>query len=277
MDLLAVQLAQTASAPEAWASLFQKPEAKAWSDVVVAIKVNCLYDGLMAHVAIIGKVCNELIALGVLPSNISIFDSVHPTPAYYGSYVGNGLAAGVTLPTVSRDGIEIPVGTETLLCTSVIARKDGDGKIVYVPDLVINIPVNKGHLKAFGGFTMAMKNHVGTMYCSGIAICPPFARLIAMNKSEALLGGTPARQQLIIVDSLWAAKDGPSSPITGSPACISMGIFAPITDYLVAKKVREQRMNVTSHDATLLSRMVTEFGYAEAELADYWTEVVAPA
>ena len=41
IDNMAMNLAQKGSAKEAWATIFQKPDSKEWSEVKVAIKVNC--------------------------------------------------------------------------------------------------------------------------------------------------------------------------------------------------------------------------------------------
>ena len=85
--------------------------------------------------------------------------------------------------------------------------------------------------------------------------------LIGINQSEPILGGDPPRQQLCIVDSIWAAAGGPVSSITDAPLCLVMGTFGPIVDYLTAKKLREgnqedYQMGITNTDDAVVNEML---------------------
>jgi DNA gyrase inhibitor GyrI len=75
MDGMAVTLSGKDNPDEAWSAIFRRPEEKQWNEVKSAIKVNCIYIGIMPRIVIVGKVCTELIKLGVQPSNITIYDA----------------------------------------------------------------------------------------------------------------------------------------------------------------------------------------------------------
>jgi len=174
--------------------------------------------------------------------------------------------------SVTHDGTEVPVPTGVLQCTSLLARQGSGGTIEYIPDIIVNCSVNKGHSQTDkGGFTLSMKNHVGTMHYR----CPSLEEMIGINSSEAILGPAagPPRQQLCIVDSLWAAQTGPTSPISHAPGRLSMGVFGPVVDIMVARKIREEVMNITNHDQEAIRSILAAFGYEESELADHWIEV----
>jgi len=88
-----------------------------------------------------------------------------------------------------------------------------------------------------------MKNHCGSFL---IPVAKHFTRdgfkfIIAINKSDAILGGTPPRQQLCIVDSLWGMKKAGGRSHARLNA-LSMGTFGPAVDWAVAKRIREPLM-----------------------------------
>jgi len=270
LDAMAINLTGAATAANAWKMIFQKPASKEWSSVTAAVKVNTLYDLLMPHAPVVSAVCQALISVGVLPANITIYDSgntISRVENHYGPLVGTIIPSGVVVSSAKADGPLVPTILKPLQCTSVLAKKNSNGTIAYCKDIIVNCSVNKGHsIQDVGGFTLAMKNHIGSMKFQ----CPTMDELVAINKSEAITGyrnGIPWRQQLCIVDSLWAANAGPSSPISKIPRTLVMGTFAPVVDYLTAKKVREGVMLVTNHNQQALSRMLSDFGYDAAELS----------
>ncbi len=57
-----------------------------------------------------------------------------------------------------------------------------------------------------------------------------------MNKSNAILGGSPVRRQLCIVDSIWGMKKGSLGEPDTQLCSLIMGTFGPAVDYLTAKK-----------------------------------------
>ena len=109
MDLMAISLAQAGSAAQAWSTIFQKPAEKNWSDVKAALKVNCLEPKNVPRLSVVGKICTELISLGVPAGNVTIYDAcslcrkLYADSAGYASAgeqrnlgaVGNPDAAGV--------------------------------------------------------------------------------------------------------------------------------------------------------------------------------------
>ena len=264
MDGMAIALSGKNSAQEAWATIFRKPSSKQWSEVKAAIKVNCIYTGIMPRIAIVGKVCKVLVQLGMNPANITIYDSCDGAS-------GNGkytpYTNGIDLPSevvVSQERKNnnstspIPVGSSTLNCTNIVLNSD----------ILINCAVNKGHSQEDkGGFTLSMKNHTGTLKFS----CPNLQEMIDENKSDAILGGDPVRQQLCIVDSLWAAVRGPFDAPSHLPGRIAMGTFGPAVDISVARKIREEVMNARNHNNTAIQSILTSFSLTENELQ--WVDV----
>lgn len=240
LDAMAMELAGKPDPASAWATIFRKPSAKGWKDVRCALKVNCINTRNMPRVAVVGKVCKELIALGVPPSSIVIFDG--KSNAYgadkYTPYIGTSLPTGVVVSrrNDSLGGMKQPLSLpgypatpDNCKCTADLV----DGKI----DILVNLAVNKHHAGEYGHVTMCMKNHFGTFNPS------PHGHgdngyLIAINKSDEIVGGDPVRQQLCIIDSIWASHlGGPTSGLRGvqtGPARLIMGTFAPAVDYLTA-------------------------------------------
>ena len=152
----------------------------------------------------------------------------------------------------------IPGGTSAA-CTAQIAN----GTI----DILINIANNKGHT-LMGRATLSMKNHFGTF-----APNHDNNYVFNINKSDAILGGTPVRQQLCFIDSLIANKASNTGTPEVAPCYLIMGVFGPAVDYLTVKKVREAVMGCT-HDAATIDSYLTTFGYATTD--PVWV-VVPPA
>jgi hypothetical protein len=110
-----------------------------------------------------------------------------------------------------------------------------------------------------------MKNHTGTMKFS----CPSATEMVNQNKSATILGGAIPRQQLCIVDSIWAEKSGPVAAITHLPCRLVMGIMGPAVDIMTARNIREKLMGAT-HNEKAISTLVSGFGYEEDEFE--WNE-----
>jgi hypothetical protein len=265
MDAMAMQLANQTTADAAWKAIFTS--GKAWNATKVAIKVNSLETKNMAHVAIVQKFCTILAGYGVLPANIIIYDgqSAYTGTSLYTSYFS--LTDTTKTPAVvsnlngSLGGavkVTIPGGASTN-CTANISN----GTI----DILINIANNKGH-DLMGGATLCMKNHFGTFTPTH-----DINYLFNINKSDAILGGTPVRQQLCFVDSLFTNKSQNTGTPELMPCYLTMGVFAPAVDYLTIKKVREEVLGLTHVEATINSYLTT-FGYATTD--PVWV-VVPPA
>ncbi len=265
LDLMAVKLSQKETADLAWQTIFRKPLSKTWDQVKCAIKVNCICRYNMPRIAIINKICQVLIAQGVSPSNIVIYDGGHNAKGNdkYTPYVGTGLPVGVIVSNKSDSlgGTTAVTLTEypdsPTSCTTDILN----GNV----DIIVNCAVNKGHNTNAAGFTLCMKNHFGTFTpcCNleGLSSSHRVPYTIAINKHTAIIGGTPPRQQLCIVDSLYASKDGPESRLDSMPAIIVMGVYAPAVDYLTVYKIRKGVMGVEPDNK--VPELFSQFGYTE--------------
>ena len=275
MDEIATKLTNINTASEAWKKIFRKPTDKLWNQVKAAIKVNCANISNMPRVAIVSKVCTELIKIGVPPANITIYDSLNNASGTgkYSDSLGNpisGLPSGIVVSTKTLDGPTVPVGSSTMQCSSAIAQPDTD-PIVYSADILVNIGSNAGSDAGGSEPNLCMGNHIGTLKFS----TPTAAELIAMNQSEAIIGqGTtavPCRQQLCIIDSLWATVGPAGDLFKPCPCRIVMGMLPPVVDYLTAKNIREQHMNATPN-ATLITSWLTAFGYTTNDVVSAWQE-----
>jgi hypothetical protein len=133
-------------------------------------------------------------------------------------------------------------------------------------DILVNCAVNRGHDSNLGSLTMCMKNHYGTFTPSGDPHynAASFTYVTGINKTDAIVGGTPVRQQLCIIDSIWAANGGPGGDSDKNVYRLMMGTFAPAMDYLTAKKVREVAPMNATHGANLAQFLPT-FGYTTAQ------------
>jgi hypothetical protein len=142
-------------------------------------------------------------------------------------------------------------------------------QVVTDSDILVNCAINKGHSQVDkGGFTLTMKNHTGTMKYG----CPSLAQMIEQNKSDAIVGGTPPRQQLCIVDCLWSAVAGPFDKHSHLTNRIVMGTFGPLVDIAVAKNIREKVMGAT-HNAAAIGTILASFGYSQSDIQ--WHELSA--
>ena len=88
--------------------------------------------------------------------------------------------------------------------------------------------------------------------------------VFTISKSDAIIGGNPARQQLCVVDSLWANKPENTGKPDYMPCYLVMGTFGPAVDYITIKKIREGVMGAT-HTPSLVSQYMTQFGYTTAD------------
>jgi hypothetical protein len=262
LDAMAMAIASSSAADAAWTRIFRKPTQKEWATVKAAIKVNCIAIN-HPRIAVVNKICLELLRLGIPAENIIIYDGCHNAAQFYSTSIGKGLPSGVQV----SDKYSALGGT---MKTPIPAPKKGeyscakalvDGSI----DLLINIAVNKGHNQGFGGTTLTMKNHAGTFDPKPLHIGGGMDYLIAFNKSDAIRGKDSARQQLCIIDSLWGAQNGPGGPPDKRLDRLVMGTFSPAIDYLTAKKIREPELKAThSH----IERFITEFGYRVDEMPE---------
>jgi hypothetical protein len=271
IDKLACALTETKDAKDAWKGIFVKPPEKSWADTVVAIKTNNI-SRQHTRSAVMAKVCHSLVeVLGVKGENIFIYDGVH------GSKMGRDTPFG-GLPKAVRivdqwGGISTPVAVpgpwEDPSGKSEIVKPLADGTV----DILVNIALCKGHWTNYGGFTMAMKNHMGTFAPGPVHRDGAQDYLLAVNKTPEILGPMDKktgkvlypRQQLCLLDALWASKGGPDGLPTAQPNFLAMGVFAPVFDYLLATRFRGEKMG-WKPNLSATKRFLSEFGYEEKDL-----------
>jgi hypothetical protein len=141
-------------------------------------------------------------------------------------------------------------------------------------DILMNIAMCKGLFdNRYGGFTMTMKNHYGTFDPGPGHSRESLDYLMAINKTPEILGPMDnrtgkilfPRQQLCLIDALWASESGPVGYSTDQPNFLAMGVLSPVVDYQVATKFRKGKMGWWI-DMKTTRRMLEEFGYKETDL-----------
>jgi hypothetical protein len=271
MDKLACALAETKRPEDAWRTVFIKPPRKSWSNAVVAIKTNNIAQQ-HTRSAVMAKICHTLTgSFGIKPENIHIYDGIH------GSAMGRhtpfaGLPQGARIEDTwggVNKPTSVPEPWENGRGKSECVQHLVDGTV----DILINIAMCKGHSGRFGGFTMTMKNHFGTFSPSPGHKSGSQDYLMAINQTPEILGPMDKRtgkvlyprQQLCLIDALWASEGGPRGSPTHQPNFLAMGVFSPIVDYQVATKFRGGRMG-WKPNMKATRRMLTDFGYSEEDL-----------
>jgi len=272
LDRLACALAEEKDEETAWKAVFVAPPRKAWSEVVVAIKTNNIAEQ-HTRSPVMAKVCHVLTdVIGVKGENIHIYDACHGGNLASGTPFA-GLPEGVTIENQwGGSSTEAPVplpwkdGKATSRCVGPLAR----GEV----DVLVNIALCKAHGPEFGGVTLSMKNHFGTFSPGPGHRADGTDYLIAINKSEAVLGRTDSggkvlfpRQQLCLIDALWVSEAGPSGNPSHQPNRLFMGTCGPVLDYQVATKFRRDEMGwAINGDVT--KRFLSEFGFSADELLE---------
>jgi hypothetical protein len=273
IDKLACALAEEKRPKDAWKKLLIKPPRKSWNDTVVAIKTNNI---ARQHTrsAVMAKICRVLVEMGVKASRIYIYDACHGRDMLKKTPF-EGLPEGCNISALWGGFTEkTPVGKPW---------KDGEQSAKCVEplvkgevDLLVNIALCKGHSPSFGRFTMCCKNHLGTFNPRPHAHAEGSTDyLFAINKSPVVLGEadprkkiiTYPRQQLCLIDALWASEDGPGCDSSAQPNRLFMGTFGPVTDYLVAKNFRQGVMEWDIQEP-VVDRFLTEFGFKAGDLPD---------
>jgi hypothetical protein len=273
MDKMACGLSGLKDPQKAWRQIFIKPPGKSWGDVTVAIKTNNI---ALQHTrsAVMAKVCRVLTEiLGVKAENIHIYDAIH----------GSGMSRTTPFSGLP-EGVRIEDAWGGVTTFTAVPKPWRDGKsrskciaplVEGKVDILVNIALCKGHSSRFGGFTMTMKNHFGTFSPRPGHEEGSEDYLIAINKTQEILGPMDSksgrvlfpRQQLCIVDALWASKGGPGGNPTHQPNFLAMGTFSPVVDYLVATEFRGERMG-WKPEPEVVSRFLEEFGYAPSDLSN---------
>lgn len=272
IDRLACTLSEEKDPKQAWKKLLIKPPKKEWNETVVAIKTNNI---ALQHTksGTMSKMCRVLTErMGVKASNIFIYDACHgkdmvkKTPFEglpEGCNVASTWGGFVTPVPVGKPWLD---GEQKVKCVEMLAK----GKV----DILINIAMCKGHSSSFGTTTMCMKNHMGTFNPR------PHAHkdggtdfLFAINRSPLVLGEADEKnkkiafpkQQLCMVEALWASEKGPQHPSSAQPNRLFMGTFGPAVDYLAATEFRNKVMGWSINNK-VVDRFLTDFGFSPKDL-----------
>jgi hypothetical protein len=220
------------------------------------------------------KICQTFTdILGVTPSNIRIYDACHGSSISKNTPFSN-LPEGCRIENKwggSSVYTSIPEPWKKGTSKSKCLKHLVDGSV----DILVNIAMCKGLSQRFGGFTMTMKNHLGTFSPSPAHERGSQDYLIAINRTSEILGEMDKRtgkilfprQQLCLVDALWASKRGPGGNPSHQPNFLAMGVLSPIVDYQVATKFRGEKMGWLSNKK-MTRRMLKDFGYNEGDLPD---------
>ena len=294
LDQMAIQLAQKATAADAWSTIFRS--SKQWASTKVAIKTNAIQGATGNHprVAIIKKLCDVFIdQLGVTAANIILYDANADASATYSTYASLTDATKIRA-TVSKNaqslGGMVPV-TIAASTKSISAPADlVNGVIDILVDIcTLKVHSGPGTSYGFGSCSLCMKGHLVTFINQGTDASPSSTGLHVLeaifniNKHAAILGGNPVRQQLCIVDGLLA-NGGNSATWSVRADRIVMGTFAPIVDYLTATKLLLNSTIMASgpmpalgvtNGNTLLPQFLSSFGYAATD-ALQWVECTPP-
>ena len=269
LDKMACSISQEKEAKDAWGKLLIKPEGKEWKDVTVAIKTNNIMEQHTRN-AVMVKVCNVLVnGFKIQGMNVHIYDACHGGDIDKKSPFEN-LPEGVKIEGnwggfSTETDVPDPYGQKVKCVQSLT----GDAV-----DILINISMCKGHSGEFGGFTMTMKNHFGTFNPQHGHRANAIGFLTGLNKSKAILGEVDdktgkilkPRQQLCIVDALWASDPGPGGPPTHCTNTMFMGTCSPLLDYIVAINFRRDAMKWKVNE-TAAERFLTDFGYTKEDIA----------
>jgi hypothetical protein len=261
LDIMARALSRNETA---WETIFRKPVTKTWTQVKVAIKINSM-GKYNPSVSIVSKVCEVLNKLGIPFESITLYDggraSGEACPLKYGPFRDSGMIPPVNI--ISRgETHEITVdGLGATFCPVV----------VWDADILVNIAVNKGHdrVNQFGGVSMSLKNHVGTI---NFTHPQDIKTLCSYHMHEAILGrpsqDVPPKQQLIILDSLWVGVPRSYLGTIEKPLqTLIMGVFPGAVDYLTTRKIRERvyPMNPININESIVNSYIENFGYTSEE------------
>lgn len=281
MDKMAMHLTGKRDPDEAWRTIFRS--SKPWEESKVIIKLNCVESKMLARFSVVKKIVDVLIDFGVQPKNIVMFDGQGGMWKTYENSVD--LKDSTKIRAVLSNSYSA-VGGQANIKIPEITDGYAPGDLVNgVTDIIVNIAVNKGHDSPtfnVGMTTLCLKNHFGTflnsggfggMYGGALTAMHLHSTkgLININKIPEIVGGNPVRQQLCIIDSLWAMKRGPSGSADSKPDRLIMGTFAGAVDYCCVKEIREKLMGVTNHQKQVIPQYLTAFGYKETD--PEWVEL----
>ncbi len=175
----------TGTVAEAWELIIPDPTKR------VAIKINCQISGIFTKAKVVMPIADSLVARGVPPENIIIYDK-HDTGFPYAGFVRNVSGPGVRVGVLSYgDFGGYSAHADLYHIAKLLIGESGE----YDCDYLINVPVCKA-LDGYSGVTLSMKNHYGT--------CDP--RHLDMHNHICLTNAlSPIRDKtrLIVLDACY--------------------------------------------------------------------------
>jgi hypothetical protein len=214
------------------------------------------------------KICHSLTgSLGVKSDNIHIYDEGAPSADKPFAGLPEGCRVEEDWGGIGPSETSVPepwTGGKTYCVKHLI-----NGAV----DILINVALCNSHWQELGGFTMTMKNHLGTFEPRPAHEKGGLDYLLAVNQTPEILGPMDSRtgkvlyprQQLCLVDALWASKKGAPYSQTDQTNFLAMGVLSPVVDYQVATKFRADMMGWTINKKAT-RRMLTDFGLTESDL-----------
>ncbi|NOZ26227.1 MAG: DUF362 domain-containing protein [Nitrospirae bacterium] len=176
----------------AWEAIIPDPDKK------VAIKVNCQITGIYTKAKVVSAVTEGLIARGVSPSNIIIYDLTDNAFAHAGFEKNTG--EGIKVGTCDELGgfswttwFKAPIPLVGNKFCKVIA---GEG--AYGCDYLINMPVLKA-LDGYSGVSISMKNHFGSISSPARLHATIQDSIALLNTHDVIVKKT----RLILVDGIF--------------------------------------------------------------------------
>ncbi|UCG33184.1 MAG: DUF362 domain-containing protein [Phycisphaerales bacterium] len=151
VDEAVMAFAGTTSLIEAWEQIIPDPTRK------VAIKINCQIAGIFTKAKVVFPICDGLIARGVPPDNIIIYDR-RQTGFNYAGFVRDPDGPGIRVGVLTEgDFGGYSAHSNLYHIAKLLIDESGE----FDCDYIINVPVCKA-LDGYSGVTLSMKNHYGT-------------------------------------------------------------------------------------------------------------------
>lgn len=237
--------------------------AKAWATYVgpkdkVAVKFNGLFRRATTHPEVIDAVTKGLVAAGVDPANITVYDRKNRDLATTGLERNRG-GKGVQIYGTERDyGQGVKAGSVGTKLT----------KILTEADVLINVPIMKSHVRC--SVTGALKNHLGTVPNAGAFHADHCAAIAELNALPEIKKKT----RLCVCDALYGLYDGGPQfrpqfrwDYHGVVASVDPVAMDAVLDDIIKAKRLEKGLSPRHNDPKHILR-AAELGVGEATLAN---------
>jgi uncharacterized protein (DUF362 family) len=250
VDQAVMRLAGKDDVGKAWGA-FVSPKEK------VVVKFNGLFRRATTHPEIIEAVTRGLVAAGLDPANITVYDR-------------SDKDMGTTGLTINREGKDVRVyGTQGRYGKGVKAGPV-DTKLCQMlleADALINVPILKSHVRC--GVTGALKNHLGTVPNAGHFHQDCCAAIADLNALDPIKKKT----RVCLCDGIYGLFDGGPQfrPNARWDYCGVLAASDPVAmdavieDLIRAKRV-EKGLKPQFNDPKHIAR-AADLGLGEADLA----------